>query len=276
MQVAQSICCYCCSGAVSNVFTYRDPPVGETRFTFSDKNYYREVLCCTSCGHFMSIHEMDDSELYEQDYVNSTYGDDRILSTFERIISLDPKKSDNVGRCNRIVEFANQHFTKSQHDNRPTTILDVGSGLCVFLHRMKALGWLGTALDPDPRAVSHAKEVVGVEAVCGDFCRISNLGRFNVIAFNKVLEHVHDPVAMLAHSAAFLEPSGFVYVELPDGEMAARDGQEREEFFVEHHHVFSLASLGAIAVKSGFTVRLIERLQEPSTKYTLRAFLCLS
>ncbi len=261
---------------MSSVFVYHDPPVGETRFTFSDMGYYREVLRCANCGHYMSIHEMDDSELYTQDYVNSTYGDDRILSTFERINKLDPGRSDNVGRCDRIVEFADQHFAKCKLDNNSGTILDVGSGLCVFLHRMKALGWLGTALDPDPRAVSHARDVVGVASVCADFCRISNIGQFNVIAFNKVLEHVHDPIAMLAHSAAFLEPGGFVYVELPDGEMAARDGQEREEFFVEHHHIFSLASLGAIAVKAGFTVRLIERLQEPSTKYTLRAFLCMS
>ena len=211
MQVAQNIACYCCGGKeLSNVFTYREPPEGETLFSFSDENYYREVLRCTGCGHFMSIHEMNDSKLYEQDYVNSTYGGDRFLRTFEKIISLEPAKSDNVGRCNRIVEFADQHFTKSQLENHPPTILDVGSGLCVFLHRMKTLGWQGTALDPDPQAVVHAQEVLGVDAVCGDFFDLDGLGQFDVVTLNKVLEHVHDPVRMLAKSQAYLADGGFV------------------------------------------------------------------
>ena len=33
-----------------------------------------------------------------------------------------------------------------------------------------------------------------------------------------------------------------VYVELPDAEGAALHGPGREEFFIEHHHVFSAAS----------------------------------
>ena len=50
-------------------------------------------------------------------------------------------------------------------------------------------------------------------------------------------------------------------------------GAGREEFFVEHHHVFSPASIALLAMRSGFRVISIERLQEPSEKYTLRAFL---
>jgi hypothetical protein len=34
-----------------------------------------------------------------------------------------------------------------------------------------------------------------------------------------------------------------------------------------------LASIAMLALRSGFLVNCIERLQEPSTKYTLRAFL---
>ena len=67
---------------------------------------------------------------------------------------------------------------------------------------------------------------------------------------------------------------GFVYIELPDGEAAAREeGFGREEFFVEHFHVFSVASIARLAEHAGFEARVIERLREPSSKYTLRAFL---
>jgi hypothetical protein len=64
-----------------------------------------------------------------------------------------------------------------------------------------------------------------------------------------------------------------VYVELPDGEAAALAGAGREEFFVEHLHVFSFASIVMLANRAGFDPICIERLREPSTKFTLRAFL---
>jgi SAM-dependent methyltransferase len=155
-------------------------------------------------------------------------------------------------------------------------VLDVGSGLCVFLHGMKAAGWRGTALDPDERAVAHAREVVGVDAICGDWMTAKIEGRYDLITFNKVLEHVVDPVAMLARARQGLTPGGMVYLELPDGEAAAPprgEGFGREEFFIEHHHVFSLASVSLLAEKAGFSAVTVERLREPSTKYTLRAFL---
>jgi 2-polyprenyl-3-methyl-5-hydroxy-6-metoxy-1,4-benzoquinol methylase len=138
---------------------------------------------------------------------------------------------------------------------------------------MRAEGWDGTALDPDERAVRHARQVVGVRSIQGDFLEATDLGQYDVVSFNKVLEHVRDPVAMLTRAAQFLRPGGFVYVEVPDGEAAVVDGPGREEFFIDHHHVFSMASLALLAVHAGFRVRALERLQEPSTKYTLRAFL---
>ena len=276
MQVAQNVCCYCCGGEVSNIFTYHEPPKGETRFIFSNENYFREVVQCNKCGHFMSVHAMNDAGLYGHDYVESTYGGGHLIRAFEKVINLDHSESDNIGRCDRIIEFAEQQKVISHKKNNSPTILDVGSGLCVFLHEMRKRGWTGTALDPDPRAVAHAEDVVQVDAVCGDFFNIESVGVFDIVTFNKVLEHVRDPIAMLSKSKNYLADNGFVYIELPDGECASIAGAGREEFYVEHHHVFSLMSLAKVASKSGFIVRSIERLQEPSTKYTLRAFLSCS
>ena len=81
---------------------------------------------------------------------------------------------------------------------------------------------------------------------------------------------------MLKKSREHLHEDGVVYVEVPDGEMAAEKGAEREEFFIEHRCVFSAASLGLLASLAGFVPCLIERVHEPSGKYTLRAFLMLS
>jgi len=269
-----SECPFCDGTRFSTVFVYKAPPRGEVRFEFSgSSSYHREVLRCEGCGHFQSLHAMDTAGFYEQQYVSTTYGADGLRRAFDRITALDPANSDNVGRVGRILDFARGRLTAPQAENRQPTVLDVGSGLCVFLHRMKEAGWRCTALDPDGRAVAHAREVVGIEAVCGDFLSANRLGPFDLIAFNKVLEHVQNPVGMLARSAMHLSKDGFVYVELPDGEMAVQEGPEREEFFIEHHHIFSAASLAMLGARAGFSVRVIERLREPSSKYTLRAFM---
>jgi 2-polyprenyl-3-methyl-5-hydroxy-6-metoxy-1,4-benzoquinol methylase len=271
---SQACCCEICgSDRVPELFRYDAPPEGETRFSFShDGAYARCIVRCDDCGHLMSRHNLPDADMYSHDYVESTYQGTRFAETFQRIIALSDSQSDNAGRCRRIVEFASTHFNADNRHEKPLKILDVGSGLCVFLHRMKSLGWQCTALDPDPRAAAHARHVVGVDAVNADFFDVQGLGRYHVITFNKVLEHVKDPLLMLMKSQQFLEAGGFVYIELPDGQVASQHGQDRQEFFIEHHHIFSFASLALMVSKAGFQVQLQERLHEPSGKYTLRAF----
>ena len=262
--------CLCGSGRLAVAFTYTAPPPGEVRFQCTGGDGYRRaMLRCEGCGHYVARHDMDTSALYGGDYVTSNYGDDGLRRAYERIVALPPSHSDNAGRVARVLAFAGEHLAGVQ----PPSLLDVGSGLGVFVHRMAAAGWRCTALDPDPRAARHARETVGVAAVCADFATAGDLGRFDAVTFNKVLEHVPDPVSMLRRAAGHVAPGGFVYVEVPDGERAALAGPEREEFFVDHWHVFSAASLALLAQHAGFRTLALERLREPSGKFTLRAFL---
>jgi SAM-dependent methyltransferase len=264
-------CPICGSADSTTVFTYTQPPKGEIIAQPKDKAYYREIIRCGLCQHFRSTQALDPATLYSGAYVSSNYKDlSGIRAAFEKIIALDPDKSDNAGRVRRVLDFACHLFSD---DGRPHSVLDVGSGLGVFPYAMKKAGWACTAVDPDERAVRHAREVIGVSAVCADFNSSENLGLFDVITFNRVLEHVEDPVTMLRKGQRNLNPGGFIYVEVPDGEMAAGEGKEREEFFVDHLHVFSLSSLSLAALGAGFTVSGLTRGREPSGKYSLWAFL---
>jgi SAM-dependent methyltransferase len=255
-----------CGGTeLASVFRYDQPPPGETPFGLPPEQYEREYRRCATCGHFLAVTSIDLGRLYSGDYVDATYSADGIASSYERIMSLPLERSDNIQRIARIRERLG--------DGR--TVLDVGSGLAVFPARMKEAGWTCTALDPDPRAVDHAKTVVGVEAVRADFMEADDLGRFDLVTLNKVLEHVPEPAAMLARTREFLAEGGHVYMELPDGEAAAADpdGPNREEFFIEHLHVFSMSSMSLLADRAGLVTLCAERILEPSGKYTLFAFL---
>lgn len=261
--------CPCDGQHLKTTFRYTAAPVGETAFDVAAGQYQRAYSRCGLCGHWFSDNPMDISGLYGGAYVDNTYGD-RMRATFDRILALPPEKSDNSARAACVIDFARRHLPALAAPR----LLDVGAGLSVFAQRMKAAGWRCTALDPDERAARHAREVVGVEAVAGDFMKLdtTTLGPFDVITFNKVLEHVEDPVAMLARALPLLAAGGFVYFEVPDGEAAAGEGPGREEFFIEHHHAFSAASAALLAVRAGFNPLLTQCLREPSSKFTIRVF----
>jgi SAM-dependent methyltransferase len=265
-----SLDCPCDGRHFAPAFCYDAPPEGEVRFKLSGA-YRREFRRCDACGHFLAMHQLDLSGLYSGGYVEATYGSaDGLRHSFEHIVGLPPERSDNSGRVRRIATFAAARFGTGGR----RSILDIGSGLGVFPHAMKQAGWTVTALDPDPRAIAHLRDHVGVAAVAGDFMTadLGSLGQFDVVAFNKVLEHVERPVAMLARARPLLRPDGFAYIELPDA-LAAVDGPGRQEFFIDHFHVFSPASLALLAERAGFRPLTIERLREPSGKYTLRGFI---
>ena len=249
--IKATIECPCDGPSVQCGFTYSAPPEGETRFNLGGQQYARRYDVCTTCHHWFSVHDLDLSNLYSGDYVDATYGH-RMSATFERIISLPAYKSDNAGRCDRIEAFA--------------------SG--VFPWAMKEAGWTCTALDPDPRACAHIEMRVGVRTIQAEFLGVepAHVGVFDVVTFNKVLEHVENPCQMLAHARRFLREGGFCYVEVPDADGAAELGPHREEFFVEHHHVFSASSICATVERSGFRVLRLERVADPSGKFTLACY----
>jgi len=264
--------CPCGERCCITAFEYLEPPRGETHFELGGVRYGRRYDQCRICGHYFSRHELDLRSLYESGYVDATYGGERgMRERFKRVRELPAEDSDNAARVDRVQGFARRHFGERLTGR---SLLDVGAGIGVFPDAMKRAGWKVATIESDPRAVRHLREFVGVEAWGGQLRDLArdDRGHFDVVTFNKVLEHVEDPVDLLGQAAGVVADGGFVYVELPDV-AAAAEGPEREEFFIEHYHVFSPQSLAMLAVRAGFSVVGIERVREPSTKYTLRGFL---
>ena len=154
--------------------------------------------------------------------------------------------------------------------------MDIGSGLGVFPYSVKNIGWNCTAIDPDKRSIAHIKKRIGIKAIHREFMKIKNIYKYNIITLNKVLEHVINPIALLRKAKSNLHNDGFIYVEVPDAEEASKEGKNREEFFIDHVHVFSKLSLINMCKNAGLQTIKIERVNEPSGKFTLFAFISLS
>lgn len=263
--------CICGSKDFILKFAHTKPAPNDKVFFPVDDSYRHEIHLCVYCGHHVAWNSFDEAILYDGQYVHTTYGD-KLKATFEKIINLPPEQSDNVARVDNILKFADQYLMNNQN----ISVMDVGSGLCVFLHQMRKRrpDWKYIAIDPDPVQASHARDIVGIDAIQSDFMLLEGQEKaYDLICFNKVLEHVSDPVSMLSKSKHYLKDGGFIYVELPDGTQAAFEGADRQEFFVEHMCAFSMASIVLLAERAGFTPLHVERIRDPSKKYTLRAFM---
>lgn len=96
------------------------------------------------------------------------------------------------------------------------TLLDIGCGNGSFMARAKMCGWEVVGLEPDSEAAAVASDTgltvheAGVEYYNGQ-------GKlFDVIMLSHVLEHVHEPVELLAACHRLLRPGGLLYLETPN------------------------------------------------------------
>ena len=249
----------------------RKRPVRETDFNIKPGEYVRRIMICRDCGVFVNAHHYDLETLYKGDYNQATYSN-QVLDNYLKIRSYPKDRSINKQRVERVAGFlAGKGAAPGQ-----TKVLDVGSGLCVFLGELKDLGFLCYCIDPDPLSVKHASENVRVDgAFCGTLADYAADKAFALVAFNKVLEHVKDPVAVLADTKRLLATDGCVYIELPDAVNALKNGaiEDREEFFMEHYTAFTERSVYYLADRAGFKVLELRAIHEPGDKYTLYAFL---
>ena len=265
MNLNEELCRFCKSNKVL-IKQFNRPPKGETNFGFLP--YNRSLWQCTGCQHITNKHNFNiDTTFYKKTYQRTTYKE-KARSRFTDLMSLPREQSDNRQRVNFIDNFWND-----TQKNKEKSCLDVGSGLGVFPAVLKELNWDCVAIEPDPEACEISREQIGIEVLSGDLIECQKIGEFNLICFNKVLEHTQNPKEMLLQSTSHLKSGGLLYIELPDGETALKEsGPDREEFFVEHFDAYSRKSLELLMNSVRFKILTIDQVYEPSGKFTLRAF----
>ena len=265
MNLDEKVCRFCKNNKVL-IKQFCRPPKGETDFGFLP--YNRSLWQCTGCQHITNKHNFNiDTTFYKKTYQRTTYKE-KARSRFTELMSLPREQSDNRQRVNFIDNFWND-----TQKNKEKSCLDVGSGLGVFPAVLKELNWDCVAIEPDPEACEIIREKIGIEVLSGGLVECQKIGEFNLICFNKVLEHTQNPKEMLLQSTLHLKSGGLLYIELPDGETALKEsGPDREEFFVEHFDAYSRKSLELLMNSVRFKILTIDQVYEPSGKFTLRAF----
>lgn len=92
-------------------------------------------------------------------------------------------------------------------------LLDVGCANGGYILSAQAAGLRVEGLEVNPTMAAYARETTqtlvheGWETV---------LGRFTLITYHDVLEHIEDPVAELVRAKQFLQPRGVIAIDTPD------------------------------------------------------------
>lgn len=102
---------------------------------------------------------------------------------------------------------------------RPGRLLDFGCGGGSYLKRMAALGWRVTGLDDSPEAVRVVRDQLGYQCLRGTLPNSDLMpGSFDAVTMWHVLEHVHQPLAVLREAFRLLVPGGCLVVAVPNFE----------------------------------------------------------
>jgi 2-polyprenyl-3-methyl-5-hydroxy-6-metoxy-1,4-benzoquinol methylase len=136
-------------------------------------------------------------------------------------------------------------------------LLDVGCGAGEFLQRMRTNGWDAVGVEPDPVAAARArsKDLDVRDGLLEDAAFEANT--FDAIVLSHVIEHVHDPMALLHECNRVLRPGGILVVMTPNLESVGhrRFGADWRGLEPPRHlHLFSSRALSTCIRKVGLTV----------------------
>jgi SAM-dependent methyltransferase len=96
-------------------------------------------------------------------------------------------------------------------------LMDVGCSIGLFLHEASKRGWKTYGIDVSNRALLHARQTFGLDAIVGTLEHTSFEPRsFDVVTLFDSIEHMPNPTRALEKAWQVLKPSGVLVITTPD------------------------------------------------------------
>ncbi|WP_224369539.1 class I SAM-dependent methyltransferase [Hyalangium versicolor] len=139
---------------------------------------------------------------------------------------------------------------------KPGRLLEVGCGSGTFLRAAARHGWEAVGIDIDPGAITAARRTPGIEVRLGELTEQAfPTGAFDAVVMNNVLEHVHNPVEIIAECRRILAPGGRLVAVTPNLEAYGHDvmGPDWRGLEIPRHlYVFTGPALVHLGQRAGF------------------------
>ena len=268
-------CSLCAGQDWRDILTVDQPDRFEQSIGVKSQGYMRRWVECRQCGGATNLLPKESAlrlaslraAYYEIDFMASDIGD-----KYRRVMSMPASESDNAGRVDRVMNFVRRWSGASAQPR----VMDIGAGTGVFLSRLvdrTAGAWKCLGVEPDPRAAAHLRELDKFAVIEAMYLGQSELGRFNLVTLNKVLEHIEQPLPFLMQVVQSLVPEdGLLYVEVPDKLTTRLRSSDDNILGALHCHLYDPTSLGHLLRLAGLELLCVNRIAEPSGKLSVYAF----
>jgi hypothetical protein len=278
IEIPNRACCAICGGALGQeLLVITKPDRFELYAGVEEQGYRRAWVECSDCGTVTDVLPPGPNRLseIEQAYYAIDFKDSSLAEKFAKIMSLPRERSDNAFRVDRIVDFLAKWIPLAGHKETKRA-LDIGTGLGVFPARFLQCcddDWNMTAVEPDPMAAAHLTGLQKFKVVNEALPWKEDLGKFQLITLNKVVEHSDSPVEFIRTIVPMLDPAnGIAYIEVPDKETIHRRPSTDNILGALHRHLYGLDGLLRLITNAGLVAIRLERVVEPSGKISVFVF----
>jgi SAM-dependent methyltransferase len=148
----------------------------------------------------------------------------------------------------------NYRFLPRIPSGRSQRVIDIGCSNGSWLAQARSAGWQVAGVEPDPVSRGQARDR-GIEVRKSVADWLGEPETFDCVTINHVIEHVHDPLALLRDAYALLRPGGLLYVDTPNIDAWGHSIYGRDWLALDpprHLILFNRDSLTSAVSQSGF------------------------
>jgi predicted TPR repeat methyltransferase len=181
--------------------------------------------------------------------------DDATLAKVYAALADRVYEDEDDNRC----QMARDHLALVQaYSSPPADLLDVGCATGLFVSEAHQAGWRASGLDASTWAIARARERCPQATLVPQMLEDANFSaeEFEVITLWDVLEHIRSPVETLRRVWKWMQPGGWLFLNLPNANslVAKLMGRYWVLLLREHLWYFSPETMALLLPQAGFQV----------------------
>ena len=238
-------------------------------------DYWRKWVRCSNCGFYYSLYSRNQGTLdniYTASYrnKNAAWRGNSNEEVFQKVVGLPAVESETKFRVKWIKDYLSQaREAKLLKDGTPPyNMLDIGGGTGVFAYEFQNHEWKSHVIDVDP-SCGFIESQLGIPFLPQSYKPNSFATSFDLIAMVFVLEHLEDPMGIMAQLHLDMAQQALVYIEVPDAVCFDLKPQDDDIFNSCHLWMFSPNTISEMLNQTGYEICAMQRVRTIRGHYSL-------